>query len=319
MADELLHDVVETEEIPLPVELRAVWPQAHGAVQPCLLVLSGADVGRMVSLDQRDVVVGRAGDADLTLNDDGVSRRHARFSVLADSKVQVTDLGSRNGTWVEGQRVERWILSDGERILLGNGTVLKFGLRDALEASCVNGLYESATRDPLTGLFNKRWLLDHLDREIAWHRRHDRPLSLILIDLDHFKAINDVHGHLAGDEVLRQVGAVCLRQCRSEDVFARFGGDEFACVLRETPLGGGEVVAHRFCAAVAEQRFSLVQALRPVIVPATVSVGLATQHGPELSDPAALFAAADRYLYLSKELGRNRVATPAGGASSAAG
>jgi diguanylate cyclase (GGDEF)-like protein len=296
-----------TEELPLPAELRGPWRSIETAALPYLVALAGQDAGRMFCLDRRDLTIGRNGDADIVIKDGAISRNHARFSVLPDGKVMVLDLGSTNGTWVEGRRVDRCVLHDGERVLIGTSTVLKLGYRDSAEASVVSHLYESATRDPLTGLFNRRWFAEQVEREVAWHRRHRRPLSMLLLDLDHFKTINDSFGHLAGDAVLRQLGAVCLRQCRTEDAMARYGGDEFVCLLRETAAGGGAVVARRLCSAVSHTRFCHRDRDQEIVIPATISIGLATRQGDELVDPTTLVADADRQLLRAKAAGRNRV------------
>jgi diguanylate cyclase (GGDEF)-like protein len=310
--DNLRADEEITVELPLPAEFRAPVGGSGVVLRPYLVVLSGEQVGRMFRLDEGELTVGRTLGADIVIADAGMSRNHARFSLLPDNKVLLVDLDSTNGTWVDGRRHQRGVLHEGERVLLGTSTVLKLGYRDPAEASAVGHLYESATRDPLTGLFNRRWFAEQLDREVAWHRRQGRPLSLILFDLDHFKAINDTFGHLAGDAVLRQLGTVCQRQCRTEDAMVRYGGDEFACLLRETAAAGGVVVARRLCAAISHARFSHTDCGRELVIPTTVSVGLATQQGAELGEPGALIADADRQLFRAKAEGRNRVTSGLG-------
>ncbi len=289
-------------------ELLQVSDSQEPATQrnPYLTILSGSWVGRTYQLGPGRLLVGRAPDSDIALDDEGVSRRHALFVCTPDGKVSVEDLGSTNGTSVDGTRIEVHELRGGEKLRFGSATVFKFELRDSVEEQFVSYLYESATQDHLTGSFNRRFLDEQLRVEFAWHRRHKQPLSVLLVDVDHFKQINDEYGHLVGDSVLRQLAARCKGACRTEDVFARYGGEEFACLLRQTSKESAKVLAERIRRVVLESPFEYRGPGRSLKFEASVSVGVA-----ELEEtteaPKDLLEEADRKLYQAKQEGRNRV------------
>jgi diguanylate cyclase (GGDEF)-like protein len=165
-------------------------------------------------------------------------------------------------------------------------------------------MYESALRDGLTKVFNRRYFTDHLEKEFAYALRHDTPLALIFIDIDHFKAINDTHGHTAGDTVLTELSALLMSLLRTEDVLARFGGEEFTILCRGTDLASARIVAERLRSAVERRRFEVDRKRIPV----TISVGVAAVPDPSIKDDAAFLAGADRAMYDAKTSGRNRVA-----------
>jgi two-component system cell cycle response regulator len=272
-----------------------------------LLVLAGPQFGEVFSLEPgRELVVGRRDDADLSIRDDGISRRHAAIRVEGERAV-IRDLGSANGTWVDGARVEEATLVDGSRVAIGGATTLKFVYTDELEARCQLKLAESALQDPLTGLSNRRHLEERLSAEMAAAHRHARPVSVLLVDVDHFKVVNDRHGHLAGDEALKMVALVLRGAVRKEDVLARYGGEEFVVVARETALAGARALGERIRRAVERSRC----AWQGQDLAVTVSIGVAVTVGAGPLAPARsereLLEAADRALYLAKQGGRNRV------------
>lgn len=272
-----------------------------------LLVLGGPQLGDVFSLEPgRELVIGRRDDADVPLRDDGISRRHAGVRVEGEGAV-IRDLGSVNGTYVDGARVEEARLVNGSRISIGGATTLKFAYTDELEARWQLKLAESALQDPLTGLSNRRHLEERLAAEIAAAQRHARPLSLLLVDVDRFKAVNDAHGHLAGDEALKMVALVLRGAVRKEDVLVRYGGEEFLVVARETALPGARALGERIRRAVERSRCAWQGRDLPLAVSlgVTVSVGVA-----ELASGRSdrdLLEVADRALYLAKQGGRNRV------------
>ncbi|MCA9610548.1 MAG: diguanylate cyclase, partial [Myxococcales bacterium] len=209
---------------------------------------------------------------------------------------------SRNGTFVEGERlIGQRILRDGEKVQLGVTALLAFALLDPLEREVSARVYESGTRDPLTGLYNRRVLFEHLDRELSYAARHFTALSLMLIDLDHFKSINDRWGHLAGDRVLEVVARTVTATLRTEDIVARYGGEELAVVVRGVDLASSHIVAERLRATIAHSEV-LWEGDR---VPITASLGLA--HCVGGCHARDLIEAADGALYAAKREGRNRV------------
>ncbi len=271
-----------------------------------LTVLNGTFVGRTYRLVNGRLMLGRAPDCDVVLDDDGVSRRHALFVVDSDGKVTLEDLGSTNGSLVNGVAQTVVELHGGERLSFGSDTLFKFEFRDSIEERYATHLYESATQDHLTGVYNERFLRDQLRVEFAWHKRHQRPLAVIFLDVDRFKYINDRYGHLSGDRILRKIAERCQQLARAEDVFARYGGEEFVCLLRDTPLSEAADLAERMRACVATQQFRFGDAANPQATNVTISAGVAEiRSGLEL--PEQLLALADERLYLAKKLGRNRV------------
>jgi diguanylate cyclase (GGDEF)-like protein len=272
-----------------------------------LLVLSGPQFGEVFSLaSDRELVVGRREDSDVQIRDDGVSRRHAVI-VVEGSGATLRDLGSANGTWIDGKRTPEARLEDGARFHIGGQTTLKFIWADELEARYQMRLAEGALQDPLTGLYNRRHFEERIASELAASQRHRRPVSLLMCDVDHFKSINDAHGHLAGDEALKMVAFVLRGAVRKEDVLARYGGEEFVVIARETPIEGAQSLAERIRRAVERSRCAWQgQDLGVTIsVGVTVSVG-ATEFVPGRTE-RELIDAADRALYLAKQAGRNRV------------
>jgi two-component system, cell cycle response regulator len=272
-----------------------------------LLVLAGPQFGDVFPLAPgKEHVIGRREDADVSIRDDGISRRHAAIRVEGEGAI-LRDLGSANGTFVDGVRVEEARLEDGSRVAIGGATTLKFAWADALEARWQMKLAESALQDPLTGLYNRRHFEERLSGELAAAQRHGRTVSLLLTDVDHFKAVNDVHGHLAGDEALKMLAFVLRGAVRKEDVLARYGGEEFVVIARETALSGGKALAERIRRAVERSRCAWQghDLGLTVSIGVTVSVGLA-EYVPGRTD-RELVECADRALYLAKQAGRNQV------------
>ncbi|RMG96358.1 MAG: GGDEF domain-containing protein [Deltaproteobacteria bacterium] len=268
-----------------------------------LVVLSGTAIGRMFKVEPGMHRMGRAAHVDIVLDDPGVSRVHARLVVGDDGAVDIEDLDSTNGTFVNDLRVRRARLRDGDKIRIGTVTILKFAHRNALEAEFQRHLYDSVTRDALTGLYNKRYFEEDLERAMAHARRHHEDLVLGLFDLDHFKRINDTHGHPTGDAVLEFVASVLAHNARSEDTVCRVGGEEFAVVMRACSLGDAEAAGERFRRAVEVATFERGD----VRLSLTISVGLAAFDRNAHVERANLYEAADRALYAAKRAGRNCV------------
>ncbi|HOV56898.1 MAG TPA: GGDEF domain-containing protein [Rhodanobacteraceae bacterium] len=279
---------------------RTLRPPAarSAAAAASLVVIHGEPLGQRVLLD-RAVVIGRSPDADFQINHRSVSRQHCR--VWHDgSRYRVRDLDSTNKTFVNEQPVLEAELQDGDHIGVGE-TVLKFVAQGSLEARYHDELYQLATSDPLTGLYNRRQFQELMEKEILRAARHGRALALALLDIDHFKAINDRHGHPAGDGVIRAIAALLRQSARADQLVARIGGEEFAVVYAEQSAAEAAQGAERLRAAVA----ALPHRLGESELRVTLSIGLATwAPGMALSD---LMRAADAQLYRAKQGGRNRV------------
>jgi diguanylate cyclase (GGDEF)-like protein len=286
----------------IPDITAALAKKAKGQ-RPWLVVVSGAgSIGKMYALEHQ-LLIGRSVQCQVELNEDGVSRRHAQLELTPEGHVQIVDLGSRNGTFVNGVPVTRETLRDGDKIQIGGTIILKFSYQDELDEALQRNLYESATRDPLTHAVNKRGFADSLTKEFGFAHRHGRPLSVVVFDVDHFKRVNDTHGHPAGDYVLKRLGEVVVASIRVEDLFARVGGEEFAIVLRDIPLERAVDCAERLRGAIEQTVFQVGEARIPV----TVSVGVATLDATAHAKPDELVGAADKALYEAKRTGRNRV------------
>jgi two-component system cell cycle response regulator len=311
---------------PLPAPPREPWESStllikadDGAAPPaqddtspaqaCLILYSGEAAGRRFALDGVAVTLGRSPECDIYVESPSVSRRHAELQPLRDLYV-LHDLGSSNGSHVNGRRIETpTALQDGDVLRLGH-MALKFYARQSLDALMHDRIYRMATVDEGTEVYTKRYLLEALDREIRRAQRSERPLSLVCLDLDHFKQVNDQFGHHGGDEVLRGVAQALKAQLRSCDILGRMGGEEFAVVLPETDLDAAVALAERMRAAVAAELFLLpaggVQGADLVHHAQTASLGV-TPLLPHVTDARSLLALADHMLYAAKNAGRNCV------------
>jgi two-component system, cell cycle response regulator len=278
-------------------------PQERKASAYLIVVAGRTSAGKMFKLDRPEMVIGRSADADIPLDDEGVSRRHAKIVARGDGTLQLVDLNSTNGTFSNGERVEAQALHDGDKIQIGSATILKFSYQDSFDEELQKNLYESATRDGLTRLYNKKFFVEALKKEFSYCLRHRVPLSLVMFDIDHFKRINDTYGHPAGDYVLARVAGRIEEAIRAEDIFARFGGEEFALLLREAAEDKAFILAERLRRVIEVAEFAYNG--QPVRV--TVSAGVATLAPGEFADVDAFLAAADRHLYRAKQAGRNRV------------
>lgn len=275
--------------------------------RPVLLGISGPGTGLRIPLIRPDTVLGRSGQADFRIADSGASRLHSRIIYENYEKPTETplcfieDIDSRNGTEVNGRRItERTRLSERDRITIGR-TVLGYFLRDDAELRHDELLYESATRDPLTGLDNRRQLLALLRSHLARAYRNRVPLSFLLVDADHFKNINDRYGHDVGDEALKFLARILKANSRESDLVSRWGGEEFAVALPDTRVDDAQFTAERIRRMVASS--DLVLGTR--IIRLTVSVGGSAYFPGDTVD--TLFRRADEQLYRAKEMGRNCV------------
>jgi len=270
-----------------------------------LTVVSGSSAGRVHTLQDTETLLGRGKEAHARLDDTGASRTHARIVRTEDGGWLLEDLRSRNGTFVDGRRIERIELKSGDRIHIGPNVVVSFAVLDAQAERLTAQLYESSVRDALTRAYNRRYLVERLASEIAYARRHGSRLSLVILDIDHFKRVNDSRGHLAGDDVLRELAALVQRTIRAEDVFARFGGEEFVVLVRGIEHDNVGRFIERLRAAVERLEIASVDQVLRV----TISAGYASLD--ELPDAQrtgdGLLRRADERLYRAKNDGRNRV------------
>jgi len=271
-----------------------------------LTLLAGPFPGRLFTVEESELVVGRQEGIDGHIHDTDLSRRHARV-FRTEGGFALEDLQSTNGTWLNGRRVTGTVeLQDGDRIQMARGVLLRFHLQDGMEQEAAKRIYESAVRDPLTQLYNRRYLDERLASEFAYAVRHRVPLSVLLVDVDLFKEVNDAHGHAVGDEALRALASAMQRVVRVEDLLARYGGEEFCVAARGTSARQSRVLADRLRSTVEGLVLAIPGCSGPLRL--TISIGVATA-GPEgaFSELGALMAGADTALYEAKSAGRNRV------------
>lgn len=271
------------------------------AKEAYLIPIAGRGLWERYPLTKMETVIGREPAVDLLLRDGRVSRRHCKI-LLSDKGPQIHDLGSTNGTFVNEARVEKRYLQDGDLIRLGE-TVIKFRYGDKLEAKRDEELYRRATRDGLTGLHNRRYFLEVLEDELSRSRRHSLVASLLLIDVDHFKAINDKYGHSIGDLALKEIASILGRSVRREDTLARYGGEEFILLAPQTETEGARILGDRLRGLVEKHPFVYEEEFS-----VTISVGIATfpRHAQGAEE---LIESADRALYKAKAGGRNLVSS----------
>jgi diguanylate cyclase (GGDEF)-like protein len=262
---------------------------------------TGPGMGARYTLADAPLVVGRGSDCDIRINDHSVSRRHARINPGADGYYAV-DLQSTNGTFVNDVPASMCKLRDGDYLRIGN-CIYRFLAGGNVESEYHEEIYRLTIIDALTDIHNKRYLLEFLDRELARSERYGRPLSLLMLDIDRFKAINDELGHLGGDFALRELAGRIKGNIRKEELFARYGGEEFAVVLPETTPEGAVNLGERLRSVVESQPFRYEERALHL----TISLGVATTTGDAVLTPHDLIRQADEKLLQAKSEGRNRL------------
>lgn len=272
--------------------------------EACLVHIypTGPTMGCRYPLTDRSLIIGRGDDCDIRLVDHSVSRKHARIEPSPEGYC-VADQQSTNGTFVNDKQLDRpVILHDGDYLRVGN-CLYRFLAGGNIEAEYHEEIYRLTILDGLTQIHNARYLNEFLAREVVRSQRHNRPLSLLALDIDKFKSLNDSLGHLCGDFVLRELADVIRGNVRQEDLFARSGGEEFTVVLVETTMDGAVQVAERLREAVEQHQFSF----EATAITLTISIGVANTSGDANATPIMLRKAADEKLYEAKRNGRNRV------------
>ena len=280
---------------------------AHLTVQrPVLVLLDGVEMNHRFPLDKQVKLIGRDMMADIPINDTRASRRHVRVQYVnfdktgEEPKVTIEDLGSTNGTFLNGNRLSgKQLLKDRDKILIG-ATLFGYSVRNQNEVQADQRLLELATLDALTGLNNRGMFNREVQKEFDRARRYKRELSLVMFDIDHFKQFNDSYGHQMGDHVLREIGRLVRLNQRSNDICARYGGEEFALILPETHLEGALINAERLRVSVANNVFKQDETRCQV----TISLGIAAQEAA-MNSSDDLIRLVDRALYQAKTDGRN--------------
>ena len=279
---------------------------ADSALPNYLVVVQGGTPGEMHKLNEGICQIGRSVDNELTLHNSTISRHHAQVVSSEDGQAWLTDLSSTNGTFRNGRWLtpgEPYALRDGDRLQFGNSLVFKFIQPDPCEERFHQEMFDRMVRDSLTGLLQRSYFLDQLSSLTRKLPARNLGVAVLMLDLDHFKKINDTHGHEAGDHALRETANVLRQSTRPDDLVARYGGEEFVAAL---PLADPDLATSR-----AERiRTNLSQKsieYNGASIRLTASIGLAYSP-PHYNRPTSdLIASADRCLYKAKNAGRDRV------------
>lgn len=287
-------------------------PQKKAQRDACLVVIHGADLGRKYVLGQASTVIGRSSKVDIQVDEESVSRTHAIVENHSD-RILAKDIQSTNGTYVNDSQISERELRDGDQLKIGR-TIFKFLSGSNVEAQYHDEIYKLTTTDGLTQAYNKRFLLQEMDREMSRSLRYDRELSLIICDIDHFKGVNDTYGHLAGDHILRQAAKRVSKHIRRDDIFARYGGEEFALLLPELNKVKAAQLAEKIRKLIEAEPFYFDN----ISMSITLSLGVsdlreckaAVKDQPDAEiNPFLFIQISDERLYQAKQAGRNRVMT----------
>jgi diguanylate cyclase (GGDEF)-like protein len=267
-------------------------PAAPAAARPCLTVISGGTVGKVHTLPLgRATVMGRGVDSGLRIEDARVSRKHAKITIDAKGTAVLEDLGSSNGTFLNGSRVQRQKLKEGDQLQLGSGTTLKFSYQSEVEQGAQQELADRAMKDGLTGIYTEQYLVDRVGSEYAYALRHKTDLALLMFEADDFKSIKGAHGASACELVLKELASLVKKALRAEDVFARYSETAFAILTRGIPDAGALVVAQRLRRGIKSHTF----VFQKTQIPITISIGMATG-SDQAKDAAKLIQIAEKYL-----------------------
>ncbi|MBP2231235.1 diguanylate cyclase (GGDEF)-like protein [Azospirillum agricola] len=266
---------------------------------PVLIAASGNEAGRLYPLEKSETVIGRGERCDIRVTNSATSRIHALIRLGADG-AELVDMNSSNGTVVNTERVRRCLLQADDVIHFGKNAVFRFTYITEAEGQYLKKLHQAALCDTLTGLANRQLLLDELDSRLNENR--SGLLSLLMIDVDRFKLVNDTFGHLLGDLALQYVATLIASGSRPNDLVGRYGGEEFMMVVNGVTLEETLQVAERIRTMVESKPLQSGD----VTLPLTVSIGVASAYEVD-RDKQQLIALADSRLYTAKKQGRNRV------------
>ncbi len=269
-------------------------------VNACLVVISGANIGHQYQMTISQTMIGRSMNADIQVDDESASRDHA-FIIRDHGGYLVQDNTSKNGCFINDDKVDNAYIQDGDLLRIG-GTIFKFLSGNNIEQAYHEELFKLAKMDGLTNIFNRRYFTTSLESETDRALRYNREFSLLMIDIDHFKNINDTLGHRAGDYILRELANILSNRSRRVDCVCRYGGEEFAIIIPEVDIMGAFKFAVMLKDTVSEHMFKFEQNEIHI----TISIGVTdNMEGDQI--PEELVETADRRLYLAKERGRNRV------------
>lgn len=278
--------------------------EANALQNGCLVRIHPLDLeNKMCRITLSRTSIGREPGNDIFCDDSSISRNHAQI-LKTDEGFVLEDCRSTNGTYVDGLAITRQPLADGSKIQVGNH-IFKFLAGDSIESQYHETVYSMMTKDGLTNVFNKRYLIDSISREFERSQAYGRPFSIVMCDIDYFKKFNDKFGHLAGDEVLQEFAQRIDSECGCNRVFARFGGEEFAILLIETSIEAAEQFAEMVRRKIAATPFECCAGA----VEVTASFGVAEFSSEQHHNFSELLEQADQALYKAKHNGRNQVSS----------
>jgi len=266
------------------------------------IIIEGDQIGRIFYLSEGKNIVGRMENTDINLDSSTVSRRHAVINFDNHSRIFIKDLTSSNGTYVNGQRITETELKEGDIFTIGIYK-LKIASLSKHDAAFFQHMTDSAEKDALTGTYNKGSITEMLNTIIAQAAEAKQLLSIAMIDIDHFKRINDTYGHIAGDTVLKHIARLFSTYLRSTDKCGRFGGEEFLIIFKMTSIREAADISGRIQKTIMDHP--------PVYenkrIEVTVSIGVESNENKEINNAEAFIKLADKKLYTAKENGRNRI------------
>ncbi len=273
------------------------------SITPTITLLVNEMLGKTITITSgMEVIIGRSADCDVSLDITALSRKHC--VVFRQGKnVFVRDLDSTNGTFVNGEKIETRVLKNGDRVFLGDICVFKFAFTDQIDLDINRMLFDKATRDPLTGIYNRTYFQENCRKEFLFHHRTGLPLSLVFFDLDDFKLVNDRYGHTCGDMVLKDVVLVVKGKIREIDFFSRYGGEEMVILMKNTDYPAAMKKTEILREALSGHKFEYGATSLSV----TASFGVVTLKNGNFNSFQEMLAAVDSMMYKAKQEGKNRV------------
>lgn len=266
--------------------LRIIYPQTH-----C----------KCYELKDKPLIIGRGDDVDIQLNDDLISRNHCKINVIND-QLTVEDLGSTNGTLIDGKPISFQMLQFDERLQVGP-YVMKIEHKAPYEVQYEQNLFTAATTDGLTGLLNRGCFNELSVQQLKICSSEQQQFSLVMLDIDHFKQINDSFGHPAGDLVIKTIASVLNKNKRCNDLIGRYGGEEFIMLLPNT----SSQEAAAFCERIRSNIENLIISYDEHQISVTISIGIISLTTGTEKTMETLIEMSDQCLYQAKNQGRNQV------------
>jgi diguanylate cyclase (GGDEF)-like protein len=271
-------------------------------MEPYLIIVQGKDIGKLYNLSEDELIAGRSQDCGIWIEDNTISRKHFKIKKNGN-EYTIQDLNSTNGTYVNNKRIKSVVLGPSDKIQISKDTIMQFDYFDEDRKVSEEKRYEMGVIDPVTNTYNKSYFLKRVSDEFSFCVRQNLPMSILMFDIDFFKMINDNYGHLAGDKVLQDICTVVSGIIRNDDVFCRYGGEEFVIIMRNTECQDAVNLAERIRLKIQENEIQY----EDEVIKCTISLGVSTVIDKNFRDYVALIADADKFLYQSKGNGRNCV------------